>query len=646
MVAVERARASTAMSWPLIAAALATGCKFPPPPDVADDAASADHSIGGRVEGLWHGSGLVMRLEGDGVDERLTVDASGSFSFSHRLAVAAAYVVSVSGQPAQQSCTVLGGSGTVGNADVADIEVTCVPSFSLDVALSAPVIWTFEPSVTAYNVSASLLAQATAITVTSPTATSIRVNGSPAASGISTLPISLTPGSNSIVVDVAVGTITQRYTIDIDRGESPIVQGLYGKAANADPGDRFGATIAIAGERVAVGAPAEDSAREDTPADNSRPDAGAVYLLRRRGNLWAQEAYVKHPAVGGLTAFGASIALEGDTLVVGYANQVRVFRRDANGWAFAQQVLSDGDEANECYGAQVRLLGDVLVVAAPCEPSSSQGVTTVRDNVGINFGALYVFRWNGAAWIQEAFLKPTGRLNPGEPELGARGLALAPDIVAATFFEDAGPRVQVYRRVGGTWTVDGLLMPADGYQAGDEFGAAVAASSDTIIVGAPAEDSAATGFGGNRLDNSAIDSGAVYVFRRRANGWMDEGYIKAPNTGAGDQFGASLTYAGEILVVAAPAEDGGSPGVDGPMNDAVPDSGAVYAFRRVNDLWMPPGYIKASNPGPGDRFGSALALSLDSLVVGAELEDSNARGLNGSQTSDAAPSSGAVYVFR
>src|SRR5437879_1339297 len=56
-------------------------------------------------------------------------------------------------------------------------------------------------------------------------------------------------------------------------------------------------------------------------------------------------------------------------------------------------------------------------------------------------------------------------------------------------------------------------------------------------------------------------------------------------------------------------------------------------------------YLKASNTQEGDRFGAAVAMSGDTLVIGADEEDSNARGVNGSQSNNDAQDAGAAYVF-
>ncbi|QQR89156.1 MAG: FG-GAP repeat protein [Myxococcales bacterium] len=117
----------------------------------------------------------------------------------------------------------------------------------------------------------------------------------------------------------------------------------------------------------------------------------------------------------------------------------------------------------------------------------------------------------------------------------------------------------------------------------DSFGSIVATSADgsTLAISAPSESSAATGINGDEDDNSSSDSGAVYVFVRDSDsGWLQQAYIKASNTDAGDHFGSSLALSadGDTLVVGARGENSSSTGIDGEENDAAPASGAVYAF--------------------------------------------------------------------
>lgn len=202
----------------------------------------------------------------------------------------------------------------------------------------------------------------------------------------------------------------------------------------------------------------------------------------------------------------------------------------------------------------------------------------------------------------------------------------------------------------GVWSQQAWLKPSN-TDAGDRFGAAIALSGDLLAVGAPWEDSGAAGVNGSQSDNGAPSAGAVYVFvRDPATGtWTQEAYLKASNAEAGDEFGTAVALSGGTLVVTAWREDSQATGVGGdPLDNTATDSGAAYVFVRdpASGTWSEVAYLKASNTGAGDKFGSSVAADGDLVVVGAPLEDSASGGVNGNQTDESATDAGAAYVFR
>ncbi len=181
---------------------------------------------------------------------------------------------------------------------------------------------------------------------------------------------------------------------------------------------------------------------------------------------------------------------------------------------------------------------------------------------------------------------------------------------------------------------------------------ALSRDGNTLAVAAMGEDSAATGIDGDQKDDSASDSGAVYVFTRTGSGrpWTHRAYIKASNTDAYDSFGFSvaLNADGNTLAVSTTREDSSARGVDGNGADnSAEDSGAVYVFARNGGRWAQQAYVKASNTEAGDQFGWSLTLSDDgnTMAVGASTEASNATGINGNQADNSAANAGAAYVF-
>jgi hypothetical protein len=230
----------------------------------------------------------------------------------------------------------------------------------------------------------------------------------------------------------------------------------------------------------------------------------------------------------------------------------------------------------------------------------------------------------------------------------------------------------VYTRSGTAWSFNAYVK-ASNAEAGDGFGDAVAQSDDgsTFAVGAPFEDSATTTMINSSTlptptgdDDSALSSGAVYVF----TGTTQQAYVKPFNTGAGDEFGSSVSMSqvGNQLVVGAQLEDGDAKGVGGSDNNNATDSGAVYSFTRSGSTWSQGAYIKSSNTPTNaesgaaatgqDQFGFSVSIAdaessstpNKTLVVGAPFEDSGIGGVKpGTTTSfdNNASSAGAAYSY-
>jgi trimeric autotransporter adhesin len=312
--------------------------------------------------------------------------------------------------------------------------------------------------------------------------------------------------------------------------------------------------------------------------------------------------------------------------------------------------------------------GNTLAIGASAEASRATGIDSDQSDDGANrSGAVYVFVRNGSTWSQQAYLKASNA--EGEDRFGS-ALSLSADgstlIVGARIESSSAKEVggdqsnnnapaagaaYVFARIEGQW-VQQAYLKAPNTEAGDEFGFPVALSADgkTAAVGARLEDSSAKGVGGDQSDNTATNAGAVYVFVRNAATWVYESYVKASNTEAADEFGQALALSadGNTLAVAAPREDSSATGINGnALDNLAGNSGAVYVFARNGATWSQQAYVKASNTGGVDRFGSSVALSADgdTLAVGAVGERSKATGVGGNQLDDSAFFAGAAYVL-
>ncbi|MCH9683246.1 MAG: integrin [Deltaproteobacteria bacterium] len=450
----------------------------------------------------------------------------------------------------------------------------------------------------------------------------------------------------------------------------------YVKASNTEAGDGFGHEVAISedGNTLAVGAVRESSGSTGSNGaqdDNSLEHSGAVYVFVRDGlGSWTQQAYLKASNPGAFDEFGYSVTLsdDGNTLAVGARFDVQtngterdgaayVFERDALGaWSQSAYLKGENTEITDEFGANTALSGDgdTLIVAAHRQ----------LDVMTLSRGVVYVFGRDGnGGWVQQQ------RLMTSHQGFFGSSVAVSDDgntIAAGAFAEDSGATgvggdqndtsaeasgaAYIYTRDDvGAWSQQAYIK-ASNTDAGDYFGYAVALSGDgeILAVSASHEGSNATGVGGNQDDDSASESGAVYIYSL-GGAWSQQAYIKASNTGAGDEFGHNIAMSddGQMLAVGALLEGGGGVGHGGDQtDDSLSATGAVYVFEN-NGQWSQRSYLKAPNTDEGDAFGFTLALSGsgETLVVGTPSEDSNATGVGGDQLDNSVAGAGAVYLY-
>jgi hypothetical protein len=505
----------------------------------------------------------------------------------------------------------------------------------------------FSPDVTDYAVTPTLLHAVVQVTPTvmAPGAT-VAVDGFPLTGLAPSAQVALGNGSTStsIVVTAPDGTTTRTYTVVFTRNPSALASLLASAgplspvfsssllayavqcglatatttltATAVDPT----ATLEVQGVVTASGVPsaAIDLAPGFTPitvkVTSGDASATTTYTVLVHRTLSGQQTYVKPANPGVEDSFGLCVAVSGETLVVGAPGEdsssagvngnpsdesltdsgaVYVFVRSGTFWLQQAYLKASNPGAFDRFGCAVDVAGDTLVVGAQGEGSNATGVDgDPSNNSAGSSGAAYVFVRSGTTWSQQAYLKAS---NTGS---------------------------------------------------NDRFGASVAISGNTVVVGATFEASNATGIDGNQASNSATESGAAYVFVRSGSTWSQQAYLKASNTGAFDRFGACVALDADTLVVGAERERSDATGVNGDQgNDDANSSGAAYVFVRSGTTWSQQAYLKASNTATEDAFGCSVTISGDTIAVGARSEDSGSAGVGGNQADNSLGDSGAVYVF-
>jgi hypothetical protein len=440
----------------------------------------------------------------------------------------------------------------------------------------------FNSGIDAYTDAVNGGAAEIVLTPTAVTPASIiTVNGTPVISGNSiAVPLS-TWGSNVATIVVTGGVNVSTYTLTINKSTAGATRILNPSPSNSD---NFGRSVACYGDTVVVGVPFEDS---NTSTINSTPnelaaDKGAVYVFRRTAGVWAVEAYLKSSNVG--TNFGASVAIYGDTIVVGSPSDINgsayVFTRSGTTWTQQQRIAASNGEAGDNFGASVSIWGDSIIVGAYSEASNATGVGgNQSDNSLGSCGAAYVFTRSAGVWSQQAYLKAM--------------------TASASLF----------------------------------FGYAVAIHENTVVVGA---------FG---ADINLADSGAVYVYFRTGSTWAHQQTLLGGVQTASDLSAISVAIYGDTIVFGSRFEDSSTSGVNSTPNESSSGAGAAWVFVRSAGVWSQQAYLKASNPEPDDNFGDAVAIWGDTIVVGAPNEDSNAINVNGNQANNSNVGAGAAYVF-
>ena len=199
--------------------------------------------------------------------------------------------------------------------------------------------------------------------------------------------------------------------------------------------------------------------------------------------------------------------------------------------------------------------------------------------------------------------------------------------------DDSSPysgAVYIFERIAGSWRQAAFIKSSNS-DAGDLFGTSVALSASTLVVGAPSEAGGARGFDGDQQSNSVLSSGAVYIFSREPTGWQQSAYFKGlPRQGAA--LGAAVSISDDLIAIGAPSSH-------------TTYGGSVYVLRRTNGIWIEEARIVSPNSDSDDRFGYSVALSGDTLAIGASAENSSAQGINGTPTDNSLTQSGATYVY-
>ena len=304
-----------------------------------------------------------------------------------------------------------------------------------------------------------------------------------------------------------------------------------------------------------------------------------TYVYERGDAGWAQRQL--------LSARGDAVAVDGDVAVATLAGgdaahpgvgSASVYRRTAGVWTLEATLSPDDAGHAGGFGDSVALSGDTILVGAPYADAGTQA----------NAGAVYVFVHSGDGWTQQA------RLTAGSGSGNAFGLHFALDGERALVSGVAGTTgsVTVFERSNATWQATAQLT-ASGLDPTATYGASLALSGDSALVGAPGQS-----------DNS----GAVYVFQNLTAGWTRTATLTAADGQPNDLFGTAIAYQDGAALIGAPDKGSVQTGWR---------NGAAYLFRQAAGAWCQDTEMQPAVGLSAIGYGNAVALAGRDLFVGA-----------------------------
>jgi len=482
----------------------------------------------------------------------------------------------------------------------------------------------------------------------------------------------------NVIVSIA-GFTDQTYTITVMRqNATDFAQRAYLKASNVEAGDQFGVSVAISGDTLVVGAYKEAGDAESTVTNpnNGAGSAGAVYVFVRTNGYWKQQTYLKARNADALDQFGVSVALDGNTLVVGAneesgdanssatnpnnnissAGAAYVFVRNGTSWTQQAYLKASNADPFDQFGNSVTIDGDTIAVGAVDESGDANSTSFMPNNNAGLAGAVYIFTRNDSIWTQQHYLKAS---NAGDLDKFGFSVALDGDTLVVGASEESGNAnstasnpnnnasfsgaVYVFLRTDSSWQQQAYIK-ASNAEIDDKFGTSVSLSDNTLAVGALEEAGDVNSTMANPNNNS-FKAGAVYIFLRTGSSWNQQAYIKANNAETFDRFGIYVALDDDALVVSAVDEAGNANSTMTNTNNFAYPAGGGYLFEHDGINWTQQFYLKASNAEAFDQFGIQIALDGGTIVIGASKESG---GINSTSTNsnNNAGEAGAVYIFQ
>jgi trimeric autotransporter adhesin len=365
----------------------------------------------------------------------------------------------------------------------------------------------------------------------------------------------------------------------------PWIQQAELTASDGGEYDDFGYSVAVNGNTAVVGATCH-------PYQPPNCGPGAAYVFVQNAGAWSEQAELAASDGAAGDGFGYSVAVSGSTVVV--AARYHAFGSEYDYGSAYVFVESSGTwtqqaELTASDGSTLDFFGSSVAVAGSTIVVGANGNNTYT-------GAAYIFVQNGTTWTQQAELTASDgvQFNFFGNSVAISGSTV---VVGSPFHEASGSNnpgpgaAYVFTQSGETWSEQAEFTASDGV-AGDGFGWSVAVDGGTAVAGA----------GGHTVGSNS-GQGAAYVFVQNGLAWNQQAELTASDGQAGDHFGTSVAVSGSSVVV------GTNPGTNG--------QGTAYVFGQNGTAWTQQAELTASDGAVSDDFGWSVGLNGNTALVGA-----------------------------
>ena len=356
-------------------------------------------------------------------------------------------------------------------------------------------------------------------------------------------------------------------------------------ASDGDEGDYFGHDVAIEGD-IAV-----CSAVGHFPSD----DASSVYVFRRVGDFWIEEAKLTASDAEGNEVFGLPLAIDSNRIAIvaskdnDFKGSVYVFEYIEEEWVETAYIVGSDSEASDLFGYSIDIDNDRIVVGAASDD----------DGSGSNSGSVYVFELiDGEYWIETEKLTAS---DADELDLFGSCIAISDDrlLIGANGNDDDGSNsgsAYIFNLEGDAWIETQKITASDADEL-DTFGAYLAISDDNLVVGAYLND------------DDGSSSGSAYVFELVDEVWTETQKLTASDADELDYFGRNVAISGDYILIGAHRNDDDGSG-----------SGSAYIFSTCPTLPEVEIEIEVTELCEGDTL-TLTATGADTYFWEGDVED-------------------------